>query len=66
MINCEGYRASREKTPFYDKLCRVRNCAKEKSIWTCGDCSNLKSSEKIKMIIGYNDEVLNNLFKKLK
>ena len=64
MINCEGCRANGKKTPFCDKLCPIRMCAKEKAVETCGDCENLKMCQKIKMIIDHNDKALNNLLKK--
>ena len=64
MINCEGCRANGKKTPFCDKLCPIRMCAKEKPVETCGDCENLKTCQKIKMIIDHNDKALDNLLKK--
>ena len=63
MINCEGCRANGKKFPFCDKMCPIRMCAKEKEMETCGDCENLKTCEKLKMVIDNNKEALNNLLK---
>ena len=64
MINCEGCRSHGKKTPFCDKLCPIRICARTKVVETCGDCENLKTCQKIKMIIDHNDKALDNLLKK--
>ena len=64
MINCEGCRANGKKTPFCDKLCPIRICARTKEVETCGDCENLKTCQKIKMIIDHNDKALDYLLKK--
>ena len=61
MINCEGCRASGKKFPFCDKMCPIRKCAMEKSMDTCGDCENLKTCEKLKMVTGNNEQALSNL-----
>ena len=64
MINCEGCRANGKKFPFCDKLCPIRICGKEKAVETCGDCENLKTCQKLKMVIDNNDKALDNLLKK--
>ncbi len=61
MINCTGCRIDGAKTPFCDSMCEIRKCAKNKNFETCGDCDNLMSCEKVKMIIGNNEEALKNL-----
>ena len=38
MINCVGCRIEGAKSSFCDKLCRVRNCVREKGPDTCADC----------------------------
>ncbi|MCR5347990.1 MAG: DUF3795 domain-containing protein [Bacilli bacterium] len=63
MINCEGCRANGKKFLFCDKLCPIRICGKEKSVDTCGECANLKTCEKLKMVTDNNDQALANLLK---
>lgn len=63
MINCTGCRIDGAKTPFCDSMCEIRKCAKDKNFETCGDCDNLMNCEKVKMIIGNNEEALKNLKK---
>ena len=58
MINCTGCRIDGVKTPFCDSMCEIRKCAMDKKYETCGDCENLMSCEKVKMIIGNNKEAL--------
>ena len=64
MINCGGCRASGKKFPFCDKMCPIRKCAMEKSMDTCGDCENLKTCAKLKMVTGNNEQALSNLLNK--
>lgn len=64
MINCEGCRMNGLKTPFCDKLCPIRMCASQKNIETCGDCLEINTCDKIKMIIENNSDVLKILTKK--
>ena len=61
MINCSGCRIAGVKTPYCDSLCPVRQCAMQKNCETCGDCSEMNNCEKVGMIIGNNEEALNNL-----
>ena len=61
MINCEGCRIDGKKTLFCDSLCEIRKCAKNKNIETCGNCKDMKTCEKVGMIINNNDEALKNL-----
>ena len=63
MINCTGCRVEGVKTPFCESLCPIRKCTEEKNYVTCGECGDLMSCEKIKMIIDNNKVVLNNLKK---
>ena len=64
MINCEGCRANGKKFPFCDTMCPIRICGKEKTVETCGDCENLKTCEKLKMVTDHNEKALDNLLKK--
>jgi len=66
MINCEGCRLEGKKFPFCDKLCPIRQCVVSKGIDTCGDCQDLLSCEKIKMIIDDNKDALERLLRKEK
>ena len=61
MINCEDCRTGGRKFPFCDKLCPIRICGKEKGVETCGDCENLKTCQKLKMVIDNNSQALENL-----
>jgi hypothetical protein len=61
MINCEGCRADGKKTPFCESLCPIRQCAMERNYRTCGDCEEMESCTKVRMVIGNNQEALNNL-----
>lgn len=63
MINCDGCRADGRKTPFCDSLCEIRQCAIKNNFETCGNCADLKSCGKIKMIIDHNDQALDRLTK---
>lgn len=62
-INCEGCRMDGIKTMFCDSMCEIRQCALLKEIETCGDCTEMKSCSKLKMIIDNNDEARKNLNK---
>lgn len=61
MINCDGCRLNGRKTPFCDKLCPIRQCALSKNVETCGNCKDLDSCLKIKMITNSNKEAYNRL-----
>lgn len=63
MINCSGCRIDGVKTPYCDSLCPIRQCALGKKYETCGNCSELRTCEKVAMIIGNNEEALYNLKK---
>ncbi len=61
MINCSGCRLPGEKTIYCDTLCPIRQCAKEKQMETCGGCSEMKSCEKVRAIIGNNPDARSRL-----
>ena len=60
-INCDGCRASGRKTVFCDKLCPIRQCAMQKGVETCGDCSEMEHCSKIAMVHANNEEAKRNL-----
>ena len=61
MINCVGCRIDGVKTPFCESLCRIRQCALEKSVETCGACSDAMVCEKVWMILKNNKDAQVNL-----
>ena len=61
MINCEGCRMDGKKTPFCDSLCEIRKCAVNKNVETCGSCKDVKTCEKVGMIINNNEEAKRSL-----
>ena len=63
MINCEGCRLDGKKTPFCDSLCPIRQCVIKNKFETCGDCDELQTCEKIKMITSNNEAALKRLLK---
>lgn len=60
-INCDGCRVNGRKTVFCDKLCPIRQCAMQKGVETCGECSEMEQCPKVAMVVGNNDEALKNL-----
>ena len=61
MINCSGCRISGIKFAYCDSLCPIRQCAMGKGLETCGNCSEMKTCEKVGAIIGNNSEALDRL-----
>lgn len=61
MINCTGCRIDGVKTPFCESLCPIRQCALSKRIETCGSCAEVKTCEKVRMILKNNEEAGRNL-----
>ena len=60
-INCDGCRMDGKKTVFCDKLCPIRQCAMQKGVDTCGDCSEMEHCSKIAMVHANNAEAKRNL-----
>lgn len=60
-INCEGCRASGVKTVYCDSLCPIRQCAIQKDVATCGDCSELGECQTVGMVVSNNTAALENL-----
>ena len=56
MINCDGCRMDGVKTPYCDSLCPVRQCALGREMETCGDCAEVRTCEKVGMILQNNEE----------
>ena len=63
MINCDGCRLDGRKTIFCDKLCPIRQCCLSKQLETCGDCEELLTCDKLKMVTSHNKEALERLLK---
>ena len=61
MINCSSCRIDGVKTPYCDSLCPIRQCAKSRTVETCGSCAGMETCEKLCMITGNNPEALKNL-----
>ena len=61
MIRCVGCRIEGVKTPYCESLCPIRQCALERSVETCGSCSEMEGCEKLGMIVKNNKEALGNL-----
>lgn len=60
-INCEGCRVDGIKTVYCDSLCEIRQCALNKDMCTCGDCSEMEICETVGMVISNNSAALKNL-----
>ena len=60
-INCQGCRADGIKTVFCDSLCEIRQCALQKGVETCADCSELEKCQTVGTILADNPEALKNL-----
>ena len=61
MINCTGCRIDGVKTPYCESLCPIRQCAMERKVSTCGTCAEVRSCEKVGIILGNNEEARRNL-----
>lgn len=60
-INCEGCRADGVKTVYCDSLCGIRQCALEKRVTICGECSELNHCQTVGAIIANNPDALHHL-----
>ena len=61
MINCAGCRIDGVKFPFCDSMFTIRQCAMRNDYETCGACQDVKSCDKVSMIIVNNEEARRNL-----
>jgi len=66
MINCEGCRTDGKKTPFCESLCPIKMCILGKGHETCGNCPEMESCGKLKMVVSTNIEALERLRKSSK
>jgi hypothetical protein len=60
-INCEGCRVNGKKTVYCDQLCRIRQCALNKGVETCGGCPEMETCPIVAMVISNNPEARRNL-----
>lgn len=61
MINCAGCWIDGVKTPYCESLCPIRQCALEKHVETCGNCANVRTCDKVDMILANNEDAQRNL-----
>ena len=61
MINCLGCRTEGVKTPYCESMCPIRQCAMGRNHETCGDCGELETCVRVRMVTGNNADVLRNL-----
>ena len=61
MINCDGCRMDGRKTPFCESMCPIRMCILRKGFGTCGECPEMESCDKLKMVVSSNKEALERL-----
>ena len=61
MINCVGCRIDGVKTPYCESLCPIRQCALERKVSTCGTCAEVRTCEKVGMILENNEEARRSL-----
>lgn len=61
MIHCVGCRIDGVKTPFCESLCPIRQCALEREVETCGACAEIRTCEKVWMILENNVEAQRNI-----
>ena len=62
-INCQGCRVKGVKTVFCESICGIRQCAINKGVSTCGECSDLENCSTVGAILENNPSALNNLKK---
>ena len=61
MINCAGCRIDGVKTPYCGSICPIRQCALNRGVETCGQCSEMDGCGKLSAITRGNPEALKNL-----
>ena len=62
-INCDGCRVNGRKTVFCESLCGIRQCALEKGVTTCGDCSEMDGCPIVGAVHANNPDAWRNLMK---
>lgn len=60
-IHCMGCRVDGVKTVFCESLCRIRQCALEKGVTTCGGCPNMETCQSAGEIFASYPDALENL-----
>lgn len=63
MINCTGCRLEGPKTPYCESICPIRQCALDKRMTTCADCSKMNLCEKLRAIAVNNYQTKVNLLR---
>lgn len=63
-IDCEGCRHNGKKTVFCNSLCTIRQCALEKGVATCGDCSEMEACPIVGALHAHNADAKANLVSK--
>ena len=63
-IDCEGCRHNGKKTVFCNSLCTIRQCALEKGVATCGDCSEMEACPIVGALHTHNANAKANLVSK--
>ena len=63
-IDCEGCRFNGKKTVFCNSLCTIRQCALEKGVATCGDCSEMEACPIVGALHAHNAGAKANLVSK--
>ena len=63
-IDCEGCRHNGKKTVFCNSLCTIRQCALEKGVATCGDCSEMEACPIVGALHAHNAGAKANLVSK--
>ena len=61
MMSCTGCRIDGPKTPFYDKLCPIHTCVREKGFDTCADCAQMDGCPVLGHIAANNPAALERL-----
>ncbi len=61
MINCMGCRMDGVKTPYCESMCKIRKCAVEKAVDTCGDCPKLEGCGIVSAVLDNSSEAVANL-----
>ncbi len=61
MINCMGCRENGIKTPYCESMCQIRQCALQKKINTCAECSLIEMCETVKPVLANSAEAQENI-----
>ena len=61
MINCMGCRENGVKTPYCESMCEIRQCALQKKVDTCAECTMLAKCETVGALLVNCPEAMENL-----